>query len=178
MTSELKKTRVLIEVLEREFSRLHERARQLITQTPDASLYSNSVGINSASNSTGTNSTGTKSNGIPAQPDSIGDCILRSAAAVEQTCGGLNSNLWDDPFEWTLPEQLSTTQLVLAYLDEVEATRKHCFARFREDADLFKDVALPSELIEPLLSVLLETLVRASALQGRGFAAAKNFSGV
>jgi hypothetical protein len=33
--------------------------------------------------------------------------ILRSAAAIEQMCGGLTANLWDDPFEWTLPETLS-----------------------------------------------------------------------
>ncbi len=163
-SSEALKTRVLIECLEREFSRLHERARLLILHTPDDGLYSNSTTANSS---------------IPAAAsDSVGECVLRSAAAVEQTCGGLNSNLWDDPFEWTLPEQLSSSQLVLEYLDEVEATRKHCFARFRVDADLFKDVALPSEQLAPLISVLLETLVRAAALQGRGLAAAKKFSDV
>lgn len=148
---------MLIEVLEREFAGLHERAWKLIKQTPDACLYLSSAGT-------------------PAVTDSIAESILRSAAAIEQTCGGLNSNLWDDPFEWTLPEQLSTTRLVIEYLDEVEATRRHCFARFREDADLFKDIVLPSEQIEPLISVLMETLVRASALQGHGFAAAKKFS--
>lgn len=163
-SSESQTTRVLIEVLEREFLRLHERSRQLVSQVPDDSLYSNS--------------TATSSTIQTAAADSVGESILRSAAAVEQTCGGLNSNLWDDPFEWTLPEQLSTSRLVLEYLDEVEATRKHCFARFREDADLFKEVALPSEQLEPLISVLLETLVRAAALQGRGLAVAKKFSDV
>jgi hypothetical protein len=30
--------------------------------------------------------------------------ILRSARIVEQVSGGITANLWDDPFEWTLPE--------------------------------------------------------------------------
>src|SRR3712207_7579473 len=37
---------------------------------------------------------------------SCGEHVLRSAAAVEQTFGGITVNLWDDPFEWTLPESL------------------------------------------------------------------------
>ena len=36
----------------------------------------------------------------------FGENILRSAAILEQTFGGLTTNLWDDPFEWTLPETL------------------------------------------------------------------------
>ena len=43
--------------------------------------------------------------------------ILRSAAAIEQMCGGLTANLWDDPFEWTLPETLSTPAKVIEYLN-------------------------------------------------------------
>src|SRR5690242_3650361 len=57
-------------------------------------------------------------------PFSCGECILRSAAAVEQTFDGLTTRMWDDPFEWTLPEKLSTRDAILQYLDEVEGTRK------------------------------------------------------
>lgn len=149
-------SKVLIAALDREFSGLHHRARQLIGQTPDERLYAK----------------------LPNISESVGENTLRSAAAIEQTCGGLNSNLWDDPFEWTLPEQLSTSQLILQYLDEVEATRRHCFAGFVADADLFKTVSLPSEQLEPLVCVLLETLTRAAALQGRAFASAKILSAV
>ncbi|HEX8354539.1 MAG TPA: hypothetical protein VF611_16660, partial [Pyrinomonadaceae bacterium] len=39
---------------------------------------------------------------------SCGEHLLRSAAAVEQTFGGITVNLWDDPFEWTLPESMPT----------------------------------------------------------------------
>ena len=49
--------------------------------------------------------------------------LLRSAAAVEQTFGGITTRLWDDPFEWTLPEKLSSTDLLIGYLNEVEQTR-------------------------------------------------------
>jgi hypothetical protein len=93
---------------------------------------------------------------------SIGEGVLRSAAAVEQTCGGLLSNLWDDPFEWTLPETLSTTERVLGYLDEVENTRQHAFAGFENDGELLKDVSLPSGEFQPVIKVLLETLLRAT----------------
>ena len=45
--------------------------------------------------------------------NSCGEYILRSAGKIEQTFGGNTTKLWDDPFEWTLPEQLSTNQLIL-----------------------------------------------------------------
>jgi hypothetical protein len=89
---------------------------------------------------------------------------LRSAAAVEQTFGGINSNLWDDPFEWTLPEQLSTPAAVLAHLDEVESVRRHAFASFTDDSCLMKAVAAPSGLVI-LAELLLKTLTRAEHYQ-------------
>src|SRR5258708_6107625 len=61
-------------------------------------------------------------------PFSCGEYVLRSAAMVEKTFGGITTRLWDDPFEWTLPEALSTTENVLVYLSEVEATREAGFA--------------------------------------------------
>ncbi|MEJ7710776.1 MAG: hypothetical protein WKF84_13135 [Pyrinomonadaceae bacterium] len=69
---------------------------------------------------------------------------MRSAATVEQTCGGISSNLWDDPFEWTLPESLPTSSSVLEYLSEVEATRARTFNLIREDSDLNKQIMTPS----------------------------------
>src|SRR5689334_12810811 len=62
--------------------------------------------------------------------NSCGEFILRSAAAVEQTFGGITTRLWDDPFEWTLPEALSTGERILEYLDETEETRRKGFAFF------------------------------------------------
>ncbi|HYN25912.1 MAG TPA: hypothetical protein VES69_12800, partial [Pyrinomonadaceae bacterium] len=86
------------------------------------------------------------------------------------TCGGITSNLWDDPFEWTLPETLSTSARVIEYLSEVEETRKHAFACFAGDGDLLKKIATPSGEMRPLISLLLDTLVRALGFQGRAVA--------
>ena len=99
---------------------------------------------------------------LPGLSTSVGELILRSAGAVEQTCGGLNANLWDDPFEWTLPETLSTPALINEYLDEVMKTRNEFFARLKDDEDLRKLIALPGDVTQPLIHLLLETLLRAA----------------
>jgi hypothetical protein len=98
---------------------------------------------------------------------SIGENILRSAAAVEQTCGGLTANLWDDPFEWTLPETLSNTDLIIEYLSEVDLTRRGAFNAIVDDSALSKYISVPSGEPRLLVSLLLETLVRASDYRGR-----------
>lgn len=150
----LDSNRVLIESLDREFSQLHERTRELTSQTALDVLYINRSGQAFRS---------------------IGENILRSAAAVEQTSGGLLSNLWDDPFEWTLPETLSTLERVLEYLGEVETTRKKAFARFVSDTELFKQVSLPSGEFQPLLTILVETLARSAEYERRAVAASNAF---
>ena len=100
---------------------------------------------------------------------SCGEYILRSAAAVEQTFGGITTRLWDDPFEWTLPEKLSTPTAVTEYLDEVERTRLSGFAFFKSDEDLQKQIPAPEKL-RSIFDLLLETLARAEHFQGRAFA--------
>ena len=107
---------------------------------------------------------------------SCGEHILRSAAAVEQTFGGLTTNLWDDPFEWTLPETLSTPERVMEYLNEVETTRQRGFTLFKSDEDLLKEISAPSGELRLLCSLLLETLERAAHHQGRAFATFRLFS--
>ena len=91
---------------------------------------------------------------------SCGEYVVKSARVVEQTFGGITANLWDDPFEWTLPETLTTREKLLAYFDEVEATRQRGFALFKSDEDLLKEIVGPKGETQ-LLSVLLDTLVRA-----------------
>lgn len=92
--------------------------------------------------------------------------LVRSAAVIEQMCGGLTANLWDDPFEWTLPEALSNSDRVVEYLDEVDVARQRTFDSI-DDAALSKYIALPSGESRPLVSVLLKTLVKASEYRGR-----------
>ena len=107
---------------------------------------------------------------------SVGETLLRSAAVVEQTCGGITSNLWDDPFEWTLPETLSTPEKVIEYFGEVEETRRRAFNSLHGDDDLFRDIAMPSGELQSLASLLLETLARANQLQGQAILTAKILS--
>jgi len=92
--------------------------------------------------------------------------ILRSAATIEQMCGGLTANLWDDPFEWTLPETLSNADRIIEYLSEVDLARERAFDSI-DDAALTKYISVPSGEEQLLISVLLQTLVRASDLRGR-----------
>ena len=151
-------SRNAVETLEREFALLDSRIRELVQKIPEGALYSPVSRLNAG--------------GI-----SIGELILRSAAAVEQTCGGLTANLWDDPFEWTLPETLSTPALVSGYLDEVAQTRNNLFARLQDDADLTKLIAAPGAT-KPLGELLTETLVRAAGYLERavGILALSNLS--
>lgn len=92
--------------------------------------------------------------------------LVRSAAAIEQLCGGLTANLWDDPFEWTLPETLANPDQVVDYLDEVDLARQRAFSSF-DDAALTKLISVPSGESQLLISLLLETLVKAGELRGR-----------
>jgi hypothetical protein len=132
----------LIADLDRQFSQLHQESRELIRAISPELLYYRPAASSSS----------------PAQ--SCGEQILRSAAAVEQTFGGITTNLWDDPFEWTLPETLSTPEKVSDYLNEVEATRKRGFELFQSDDDLFKEIMAPAGATH-LQPLLLDTLVRA-----------------
>lgn len=101
--------------------------------------------------------------------NSCGEYILRSAGKIEQTFGGLTTKLWDDPFEWTLPEKLSTNHLILEYLDEVETTRNKGFAFLTGDEDLIKELPAPTKMVS-LFELLLETLAIAENYQGRAAA--------
>jgi hypothetical protein len=86
--------------------------------------------------------------------------ILRSARIVEQVSGGITANLWDDPFEWTLPETLTTRDKLISYLDEVRDARERAFRFLAHDADLLKTIMAPSGPTQ-LMSLLLDALVRA-----------------
>lgn len=142
--------RIFLEALNREFELLHKRSCELIEKVPDAKLYWQPLQE-------------------PFPYNSCGECILRSAGAVEQAFGGITTRLWDDPFEWTLPESLPTKQDILVYLEEVNQTRKKGFAFFKSDDDLKRQIPAPEKL-KPIFTILLETISRAQHFQGRAFA--------
>jgi hypothetical protein len=141
-----------IESLDRQFAQLHHDSHKLIVTISPELLYHQPPG---------------RSNSLPLH--SCGEHLLRSAAVVEQTFGGIATNLWDDPFEWTLPETLPTRDKVSGYLDEVEATRKNGFQLLKSDRDLVKEIMAPSGPTQ-LLPLLLDTLARAAHHQGRAWA--------
>src|SRR5262245_26376723 len=144
--------RTLLESFDDRFTALHERAVSLLAKISDGDLYRKPREI-----------TGSMA------MFSCGEYILRSAAAVEQTFGGITTRLWDDPFEWTLPEKLAMGEHVAAYLAEVESTRRRAFGFFSADEDLSKQIPAPDTL-RTIFDLLLETVARAEHYQGRAFA--------
>ena len=143
-----------IELFDRRFHSLHKRSVEAVNTARPEILFAKEVAI---------------ATGRVWVPCSFGESLLRSAAAVEQTFGGITTRLWDDPFEWTLPEELSTKDKIAAYLNEVEGTRLKGFRSFASDAELSKMVQAPDRFVS-IFELLLETLARAEHLQGRAVA--------
>jgi len=133
--------RELIDTFDQRFLRLKRRTSTLLENASDDELYSVRT----------------------AEGKAVGELILRSAGAVEQVIGGITRRLWDDPFEWTLTERMQTTDLILAYIDEVEASRMKGFLFFRSDEDLTKSLPAPV-VMKTLSEVLGEALIRAESL--------------
>jgi len=136
-----------IEILDRQFRDLYTAWRMTIQMLNSESLYRRDV---------------------TSDPESLssGEHIVKSARIVEQAFGGITANLWDDPFEWTLPETLRMPEQVLNYLEEVEATRRTAFESFQSDRDLAKEIMTPSGVTQ-LRVLLLDTLERARHHQQR-----------
>jgi len=152
--------KTLINTFDRQFARLDERSRKLVSKIPPEKLFWQPRQL------------------AVSQPYAIFSCgeyVLRSAAKVEQTFGGITTKLWDDPFEWTLPEELSTNEKILEYLAEVEATRVKGFLFFSSDEDLLRMIPAPEKL-ESIFGILLDALARAEHFQGRAFAIFQLFS--
>jgi len=145
--------RIIVELLDQQFDSLIEGLRALIGSTPSDLLYEQTAAV------------------------SIGENILKSAGVIEQTFGGVTANLWDDPFEWTLPETLSNDTRILEYLVEVETLKKRAFASFANDSMLLKLISIPSGESCTLLELLFKTILRATDYRGRATATLKLLSG-
>ena len=150
----------IVRGLDEQFARLHERSVRLVQAVPFEKLYWQPEVARART--------------FPVY--SCGEHILRSAAAVEQTFGGITVNLWDDPFEWTLPEALPAPADVANYLEEAEATRRRAFEFFKSDEDLTREIVVPSGGTRTLFELVSETLARASHHQGRAYATFRLFS--
>ncbi len=141
----------ILSTFDRQFVLLDRRSRDLLMKLPEEMLFEKPrVTPNSMA------------------MFSCGEYLLRSAAMIEKTFGGITTRLWDDPFEWTLPEKLNSRDSILRYLDEVEETRKIGFRYFNSDADLTRELPAPEKL-RTLIDILLEAVSLASHFQGRAF---------
>lgn len=147
-----------LSIFEQKFQNLHKHSCEIIQRIPLEKLYWQPLEKDAL---------------FPI--NSCGEYLLRSAGKIEQTFGGITTKLWDDPFEWTLPEHLSTKELLLEYLEEVELTRKKGFTFFKSDEDLKKSLPAPVKMVT-LFELLLETLNTAENFQGRALAIFRLFS--
>jgi hypothetical protein len=142
----------VLSALNRQFLSLDKRSRTLLARTEETELFEKPREIANSM-----------------AMFSCGEYLLRSAGMVEKTFGGIMTRLWDDPFEWTLPEEMADSTLILNYFDEVAATREKGFTFFASDADLAREIPAP-EILRPILDILLETLALAGHFQGRAYA--------
>jgi hypothetical protein len=150
--------KTLIESFDRQFLAVHSRSCEFLELIPNEKLFWKPREINRSMTMF-----------------SCGEYVLRSAGKIEQTFGGITTRLWDDPFEWTLPEELATTGLITEYLAEVEKTRERGFALFDSDEDLRREMPAPEKL-KSIFTILLETVSAAEHFQGRAFAIFQMFS--
>ncbi|MCW5958682.1 MAG: hypothetical protein KIS76_00880 [Pyrinomonadaceae bacterium] len=141
--------RKFIEMIEKRFSSLHERNITLVEQSKEADIYRKPLVFENTYAAV-----------------SLGELVLRSGAIVEQTFGGLTAKLWDDPFEWTLPEQLTSRSKLIDHLNEVDGLRQRGFDFLVSDEDLFRTLPAPEKL-KSIGELLLETIATAENYHGR-----------
>lgn len=119
------------------FESLHKRAIELIDKFPEDRLFE------------------------PVGTSSFGFELIRSAAEVEKAFGGITTRLWDDPFEWTLPEELSDKTAIKNYLEEVRSTRTKGLQFIKHDDELSLQIPAPEKFLS-LSEILTETISLAS----------------
>lgn len=138
--------RASIQELDQQFVGLLAGLKRLVLAVPPPSLYKKSPSANSGS---------------------VGEAVIKSAAVLEQAFGGLTTNLWDDPFEWTLPETLSTPERLLEYLNEVDLARARALDSLADDSALKKNIAVPSGELVSIRSLLDDALKSAGRFAQR-----------
>jgi hypothetical protein len=134
-----------IDDLDRQFAELHN-ARSHLARTADPQNLFEPLGDESV-----------------LWPVSAATSLVRSAAFVEQLINGITVRLWDDPFEWTLPERMLTPDDLIAYFVEVETARLRGFEFLKDDDDLDRSIPAPIEIM-PLARIFTETIERSRQL--------------
>jgi hypothetical protein len=150
----------IVSTFEKRFAMIDARSREFLSRLEPDQLYKRPRQLSNSM-----------------APFSSGEYILRSAAMVERTFGGITTRLWDDPFEWTLPEKMRDVASIIEYLDEVEETRRRGFGFINSDDDLSRKIPSPEKL-RSLAEILLDSIGSAEHYQGRAFAVFQMISDV
>ncbi|MDM7920858.1 MAG: hypothetical protein QUS14_01050 [Pyrinomonadaceae bacterium] len=141
--------RELIEIIDAKLAENLERSKRLLENVDENLLFKRPSGLESSF-----------------APFSFGENIVRSAAVIEQAFGGITTRLWDDPFEWTLPEELATTERIAAYINEVDQYRRKGIEFLATDDDLRRTMPAP-ETVTPILKILLDAMSKSSTHIGQ-----------
>ena len=134
-------SRLKIEEYSTRFAFMHSERCQLVRSNEDSALFAVSGDADAL------------------WPTSPATSLIRSAAAVEQMINGITVRLWDNPFEWTLPERMPTGSHLAEYFKEVEEARVRGFEFLKDDADLGRSLPAPLEL-KKLEEILTEAIGR------------------
>ncbi len=127
--------RIVVESFEKEYRDLHRRLHTSLQRCLEASLFL----------------------GNP----SAGENLIRSAAEIEMIFGGITTRLWDDPFEWTLPEELADKDSIDEYFEQVAKTRDRGLEMLASDEDLARLIPAPEELT-PISEILQRGIQRSA----------------
>ena len=148
----------MVETLNAEFERLHNNLIDVLNVIPEDRLYWKAF---------------EGSNFLRVY--SCGELIVHIGATVEYTFNGITSNFWDDPFEWTLRENLSSRSLIAEYLDEAARVRRIALLGIK-DADLAKTLRFPNGTSTTIGELLLRALTHACHHRGQVYAYVHLFS--
>jgi hypothetical protein len=142
----------MIATFARQFDNIDAQCRELLDMMPGEKLFTRPVELNNSM-----------------APISFGEFLVRSSGMVEQTMGGITRRLWDDPFEWTLPEALRNRDGILEYFDEVRSTRMDAFSFIRTDSELFREMPSPIA-VRSLADIFIGTIARSHFYLGEAAA--------
>lgn len=141
--------RSLIESLDQRFASLNERAVELVNSTPEDYLFVSPI----------------RSNAL-IDRWTVAENIVRSSAAIELAFGGITTKMWDDPLEWTLPDQLDSKERMLRYFAEVAEIHSKGITFLDDDLVLSRSIPAP-RLMKTIFEILLDSIANAESHLGR-----------